>query len=187
MKKAEIKRRKRVVPANGADDGSSVYTSDLTEEDRRSLPPGGATPPPAYLTSDSLVPTYPSPNPYPSDKKAQTRPPSGPIPVDFTSMWNRPRNSPSEEHVESQPQASIPRKRSFSAASEPGPSLYPHAQNVAPTRDDNIDPALPGQPSDPSQPSQKDVRRAELQAEAERMRQMLSAKEREIAELYADG
>lgn len=83
------------------------------------------------------------------------------------------------------------RKRSFSATlGDDNP--YRHAQNVAsPQKNISIDPALPEDNTASERivavVGSKEARKAELQKEAEKMRQMLLAKEREIAELGDEG
>lgn len=93
------------------------------------------------------------------------------------------------------------RKRSFSARERDDEGVnvdepYCHPQNIRsppPPRQDgqqqpshNIDPSL-SLSSDPATVSSKEARRAELRREAERMRQMLLEKERELAELGGEG
>lgn len=167
MKKAEIKRRKRVVPNHlGHDDQTSVYTAETAEEERRSIPPPVETPSPPFTHAESKPLA------------------GGPIPVDFTDTFrSRKPLSPGD----SRPSPN-PRKRSFSAATrdhlqEP----YAHAQNMTPTSDENIDPSLPSRNREASaesaQNKDRDARRAALQAEAEKMRRMLEENERELAAL----
>lgn len=172
MKKAEIKRRKRVVPNNlMADDHSSVYTAETAEDERRSIPPLGEAP--------SLPFSH---NP---DDKANVRLGGGPIPVDFTDTFRARKQTSGGE---SQPSPANPRKRSFSAAADDQPSEpYAHAQNVSSTSDANIDPSLPAQnqapPSETARISDKDARRAALQAEADKMLQMLQENQRKLQAL----
>lgn len=173
MKKAEIKRRKRVVPAHLAgDDQASVYTTESAEEARSSMPPPASP--------------YPDMSNHPQQEEmleAEPHPPGGPIPVDFTSVF-RSRQPPSETD-------SNPRKRSFSAATDDvHPTMYSHAQNVAsPPKYQNLDPSLSGPSEAQQQQEQADkvARRKQLQAEAERMRVMLLEKERELAEMNEEG
>lgn len=180
MKKAEIKRRKRIMPSGQAgDDQSSVYTSDVAEEERLSLPP---------RTEPSASPHPASPNPYHvqnqnlSDSDIPARPSGGPIPVDFTDMFRSRKPPPDSES-----QSSVPRKRSFSATAPDSPEPYPHAQNSV-SRQKNIDPSLHSRGDyQATQPPKADGRRAALQAEAEKMRRLLVEKEREIAALADEG
>ena len=145
MKKAEIKRRKRVVPAALPTD--SQYGNDSE---------GARTP---ESRSVPLMHTHPV-----VIMEPRTGP--GPIPVDFTDAF-RSRQAQSDSHD------SIPSKRTYSETTE----HYPHAQNMGFNPVNAIDPALP---------PNKEARRAELQREADRMRQMLMEKERELAALGDD-
>ena len=183
MKKAEIKRRKRVVPAHMAgEDQSSVYTAESMEEDSSSTNPAAS---PYQDASHPYQPNNHEQQPtHNGEPSSAPRPAGGPIPVDFTD-WHRSRQGPSDTDTN-------PRKRSFSTTlDEPQQSEhYPHAQNIAsPPKDHNLDPSLPG-PSEPEatqQLAQKDARRSQLRAEAEKMRFMLLEKERELAELGEQG
>jgi GATA-binding protein len=172
MKKAEIKRRKRVVPNNLMnDDRSSVYTAETAEEERRSIPPSGEAPSPPF-----------SHNP---DDKEHVRLAGGPIPVDFTDTF-RARKHTADGDSQSLPHN--PRKRSFSAAAQDQTSEpYAHAQNMATDNDDNIDPALPAENRAPSnegsRPGDKDARRAALQAEADQMLRLLQENQRKMQAL----
>jgi len=172
MKKAEIKRRKRVVPNNlMTDDQSSVYTAETAEEERRSIPPNNEAPSPPFSHSP--------------DDKHNIRLAGGPIPVDFTDTFRARKQATGGD---SQPSPANPRKRSFSAAADGESSEpYAHAQNVNSTSDANIDPALPAQNQAPSSESSrtndKDARRAALQAEADRMLEMLQENQRKLQAL----
>jgi hypothetical protein len=171
MKKAEIKRRKRVVPANLQQQNhqpqTSPYQSDVMEED-----------PQYHSDSRSSVPPVIANGQMQEDLPPEQRHP-GPIPVDFTDSFrsiNPPQNG-----------TTVPRKRSFSVTEREDRihHPYPHAQNVStPPTDENIDPSLPvtGQGGD-SDINEKEAKRAELRREAERFRQMMIEKERELAEL----
>jgi hypothetical protein len=184
MKKGEIKRRKRVVPANLGDDSSSVYTNDMTDEERRSVPPAGDAST-APQGAGAFPAGYPATsNPQIAPPEALMRQPSGPIPVDFTSMYARRPTALQSDAKPSLSQSAVPRKRSFSAHAEDMTEAYPHAQNVEITRNENIDPALSSdEPHNLT--NDKDAKKSELLAEAENMRRMLSEKEREIAALLA--
>ena len=167
MKKAEIKRRKRVVPANfPQQDQSTPYSSDMMDDD-------------GSIHSESRSPIGASVAQMQEDLP-QRRPPGGPIPVDFTDSFRR---MPSSAANTDERAGVIPHKRSFSATADEHERPYAHGQNVAlAPRDENIDPSLPSEGS-AIPPSSKDDRRAELMREAERFRQMLEAKEQELAEL----
>lgn len=169
MKKPEIKRRKRVVPANSSSyDQNSPYMSDLLD-DEQMMQQGSASP-------SALIAQMQEP--FDTESLAGDPPQrmnGGPIPVDFTDTF-RQRNNFEQHYVEQ----SVPRKRSFSASVN-GDAVYAHAQNAPGSGNENIDPSLPTK-STPSS-SSKEQRRVELQREAERMRQMLLEKEKELAEL----
>jgi len=186
MKKAEIKRRKRIVPVGASQYGasSSPMIHDLADEE-------------ASLESDSrasLDPALAATHLHPIQSHHIS---GGPIPVDFTEAFRR--------RTSLQPQQNdyaVSRKRSFSASVQDD-EPYAHSQNVVvairneggdaanintavnengdKTENENIDPSL--SPHDTSPQAVQDSRRAELQREAEKMRRLLLAKEREIAEL----
>ncbi|KAH9827016.1 GATA factor SREP [Teratosphaeria destructans] len=183
MKKAEIKRRKRVVPADmqGHDDDTSTTLSD-----------------PRHSVAPSVM----------STQDMSPRPISGgPIPVDFTEAFRshsirRTHSLEPEATPEHLTPAPHPRKRSFDTSERGDVEPYHHAQNMpspATTRadhaneDENIDPALgatqmaSSSSSEPAGRQSKDERRAALQREAEEMREMLLAKEREIMALGGEG
>lgn len=187
MKKAEIKRRKRVVPNNMVnDDQSSVYTAETAEDERRSIPPHAD-----------------APSPNQTESKVQIRLAGGPIPVDFTDTFRATKLTSNNDS--SRPSPQNPRKRSFSAAAgqdeehhSSGP--YAHAQNMgSPNNDDNIDPSLPARNREPSaepprqiggtttnsnsSSSDKDARRAALEAESEKMLLMLKENQRKLEAL----
>lgn len=157
MKKAEIKRRKRVVPA----DGTSQYDSSVVGLDDNI----------SVLSSDNTEMRLSS---------------GGPIPVDFTDAFrnhtirrhNQHQTEPMQLDTTSLPPPS--RKRSFSSTAGAREEHHPyaHAQNVLSPTDPNIDPSL-----SPTESSSKEARRAELQRQAEEMRRVLEMKERELAEL----
>jgi hypothetical protein len=169
MKKAEIKRRKRVVPNNVMnDDRSSVYTAETAEEERRSIPPIGEAPSPPFTHDHEDV-----------------RLAGGPIPVDFTDTF-RARKHTADGNSQSLPHN--PRKRSFSAAAQDQTTEpYAHAQNMTTDNDNNIDPALPAEnrapSSESSRPGDKDARRAALQAEADQMLRLLQENQRKMQAL----
>lgn len=162
MKKAEIKRRKRVMPANmqQGEQGSPRLSEPLDEDSSMHSEPLSSA-------HEALL--------------RQTA--GGPIPVDFTDSFQRNRQ-PQQQPSPTEDRPVVPRKRSFSVAEEEH-HPYPHAQNIEPhARDENIDPALSARATNgtPSAAS-KEARRAELQKEAERFRRMMLEKERELAEL----
>ncbi|KAM3424387.1 hypothetical protein BST61_g11075 [Cercospora zeina] len=106
-----------------------------------------------------------------------TAPHSGPapIPVDFTDAF---------KHRGDYIGGGESKKRSFSATQEDAPA--PQQFQTLPSIE-NLDPALPRAAVAASSAKAKEDRRAELQREAERMRAMLEAKERELAELSDEG
>lgn len=159
MKKSEIKRRKRVVPAVAAQsDRGSPFASDDGS---------GLSEHPISMSSSAVVTPLRGPDDNLFASRHETYRP-GPIPVDFTEAF---RGGPS---------ASDSRKRSFREAT--GSEPYPHAQNLSSPKggNENIDPSFRGA-------SEKENRRAELRREAERMRQLLMEKERELAALGDEG
>lgn len=146
MKKAEIKRRKRVVPADS-------QTSPVSHAS-----PGMGDP---IMDEDAAFTFGQHRDVSVSEdlhQQQQQRAPGGPIPVDFTDAF-RSHEQPPES-----------RKRSFSSIS--AREDYPHPQNVDSPRQGVGDMA-----------EGKASRRLELQREADKMRQMLLEKEREIARL----
>lgn len=170
MKKAEIKRRKRVVPANFQQQPQfqmqdSPYHSDMLDEDTS-----------MHSDSGSMANTHAH-----EDEPHDSRPlPGGPIPVDFTDSF-RAVNVPRPQQ-----QPPRPRKRSFSVSTKDDeePPGYNRAQHVpTPPRDENIDPALPVSNGDVLNVGSKEAKRAELQREAEVFRRMLLEKEKELEEL----
>ncbi|SMY27953.1 unnamed protein product [Zymoseptoria tritici ST99CH_1A5] len=167
MKKAEIKRRKRVVPAAGnqiAEPGTTFPVDGAADlqarsENQTTSPASTSEAPPEDPEQDTYMQT-----------EEQHRPhrPGDPMPVDFTDFL-RQREAPAES-----------KKRTFSAINQDG--AYPHHQNVVSSREnENIDPSLPQRA--PGGGDAKESRRAELRREAENMRQLLIAKERELEAL----
>jgi hypothetical protein len=225
MKKAEIKRRKRVVPmtgntiehipqqsgTNNNDDAASDISmlSDRPPSSSVYSGPGGGR--------NFDDPTYPA-----NDNPRST---NIPIPVDFTGAFRTTttnnRNPPRSSHQQ-QEIGEPNRKRSFSATAEEeninnnnnhhneSSSSYPHPQDVV-MRDVDLPTSSSSRTttgghhneneisirallssdmnttSSSSPSSSKDLRRIELRREAERMRQALLEKERELAELGEEG
>lgn len=175
MKKAEIKRRKRVVPANIQQQSHQYEQSTSPQSNDAMMMDDDSS-----LHSESISAAQTESVGDRNDHRTR-----GPIPVDFTDTFRHLRTDAPEG--EEQIQSSVQRnKRSFSASvreDEAQQHPYPHPQNRDPpsttapkTRDENIDPAL-------AAPGSKEARRAELQREAEKFRQMFLDKERELAEL----
>ncbi|KAF2645513.1 hypothetical protein P280DRAFT_121642 [Massarina eburnea CBS 473.64] len=194
MKKQEIKRRKRIVPADGA--GGSTQAPSLASYS----PQQRATQTPAFEHSVSPDPasTIESSEIYPVGARI-------PVPVDFTNYNSTSHPSsnlggpptPSTTYIS----APSPRKRSLSATLDPdevasGPAIpVPHRPNAissilnpAAAQDSNIDPALSSlsrQSSGPSPGTQEDkhLRKNRLRREAEAMRRELAKRERELQEM----
>ncbi|KAL1593207.1 GATA type transcriptional activator of nitrogen-regulated proteins [Paraconiothyrium brasiliense] len=187
MKKQEIKRRKRIVPAdsNGTQAPSSIASYS---------PQPRATQTPAFEHSVS---------PDPSTAIESSEVPSGiraPVPVDFTTY---PGNTahlgpPSPSTYAGAPS---PRKRSLSATldtDEKPTTPAPHRPNPissilnpAAAQDTNIDPSLSSlsqKSADSPSATQEDkmTRKERLKREAELMRQELAKRERELQELGDD-
>lgn len=184
MKKAEIKRRKRIVATDSSQYGQgSPGMSDMMEDDASVQ---------SELRGESMAPSTLSAH----QMHDSPRIAGGPIPVDFTDAFRNhsiQHHHQADRYGEHEHPAQPSRKRSFSATLRASDSEepYAHAQNVGRAtagalrpEDENIDPALPTT-RDPTAP--KERRRAELQREAERMRRMLLEKERELAELGDEG
>jgi GATA-binding protein, other eukaryote len=167
MKKAEIKRRKRVMPANPQQQAmaqASPYSNDVMEDETVNTPDAQSS-----AAQDSEAARI-----LEDEVRGERQAANGPIPVDFTDTF-RAVNAPQQS-------SHVPKKRSFSVSAQENPDHpYPHAQNVAtPPRDENIDPTLP---AGKAQDDSKEARRAELLRQAEEFRRMLVEKERELAEL----
>jgi GATA-binding protein len=200
MKKQEIKRRKRVIPANDA--GSQVASSVADFS-----PPQRALETPALDQSASPEPPIES-------REVYTPEPKGPLAIDFTHYYgsntaatSRPHNVPTPSNA--QPNAPSPRKRSRSVTSmdidrEEAPAQpahpVPHRPNAISsilnphTEESNIDPSLAavprtsGGPSPNPATSQEDkaARRERLKREAEAMRQELERRQKELDDLEND-
>lgn len=229
MKKAEIKRRKRVVPIAGntvidqhhqsnsplrhSGNGDAMSETSAAYSHTESLPATSPAPSNASIASYPQHATFRPANAPTSASRAQ------PIPVDFTeSFRNRAPNSQISQQaasaatatgaVEDDAASQDSRKRSFATANlrdEPQgqprhlkDDSYPHPQDIVMRDGENEDSEarLPIRgPTDTGPRSgdgrslvmSKEDRRAELRKEAERMRQALLEKERELAELGEDG
>ena len=156
MKKGEIKRRKRVVPAVADQAQATMSTSpdpqssSLQEDDD-------------HASSDDQTQGH--------DRPRQHFPPA----VDFTgSFASRPRHHDEETHS---------RKRSFSMSERDGGP--PDSTNQS------LDPALAALSAaaavESSEQHDRADRRARLEREAENLRQMLLAKEKELAAIDGAG
>lgn len=177
MKKSTIKRRKRVVPAY----------PDVA-------PPSGSPIVHRALSASPDTPSVPTSRiperPHTSESTPEQQPPSRQPPtIDFTG-YNPNQYSPP---VPAQSQPS--KKRSLSTANEETNDRHQQSNTESrttnqPIDDIQLDPALAhiGRPSidqdaTTDRESYKAEKRAQLMREAENIRQMLAAKERELAEL----
>lgn len=156
MKKAEIKRRKRVMPVDHHfAQGSPVGEPVMMEEDTSTVP---LQEPPRAL--------------------------GGPIPVDFTDAFRGHAQLQPPDTVPLQRKRTHSTSTRGDSDQEPSyrtEAPYRHAQNVL---DENIDPNLGMRDSAP--PAEKEARRAKLEEERERMRKMLEEKEKELRALEDD-
>lgn len=199
MKKQEIKRRKRVVPAAPGD--GNTQTASVASHS-----------PPQRLTRTPVFEHSVSPDPSTAIETSEDLlpEPKGPIPVDFTSYYSstapisHPGGPPTPSDI--QPRAPSPKKRSLSATLDPEETTtpvnpVPHRPNdissilnhpTNPT-DPNIDPSLSVMPRKSAGPSpvpgarqeDKAARKERLRREAEAMRQELARKQKELEELDA--
>jgi hypothetical protein len=205
MKKQEIKRRKRLVPA-GPDNGYPAASSTASYS-----PQQQAAQTPAF--DQSSVSPEPTTALESSEKDVDAPEPRGPVAIDFTNYYGN--NSLSQvQHSQTsslQPAAPSPRKRSLSATLETDElppisvSPIPHRPNdissilnPARAQDANIDPSLsnlsrvndgPSPTLDerprasPVPQHEKSARKERLKKEAEAMREELARRERELQEL----
>ncbi|PVH97316.1 hypothetical protein DM02DRAFT_644267 [Periconia macrospinosa] len=211
MKKQEIKRRKRIVPA----DVTSGSTQALSNASYSPQPFTASTPTPTFEHSVS-------PDPTPTIESSEIYPVSAkiPVPVDFTNYNTISETSlgggagsqtPSVAHIG----LPSPRKRSLSATLDPdeqasasgSTSSVPHRSHAIssllnPTSTahevrSNIDPALsnampwtanapPPAPMSTSSQEDKISKKERLRREAEAMRQELARKEKELLDLDDD-
>ncbi|KAF2871424.1 hypothetical protein BDV95DRAFT_493652 [Massariosphaeria phaeospora] len=197
MKKQEIKRRKRVVPA-GPGDSSTQASPSLANYS----PQQSALETPVFEHSVS-----PDPSTALETSEVETLQPRGPVPVDFTSYYSAARLiTPST----TQPGAPSPRKRSLSATLDPGetPSSsaptkpIPHRPNdissilnhpLKAPDSSNIDPSLANLSRPSPSPGvgiarvqeDKSARKERLKREAEVMRAELARRQQELEDLDA--
>jgi hypothetical protein len=193
MKKQEIKRRKRVVPAGETGSQATPSIANYSPPQRTSQTPG--------LDGSA------SPDPIES-REQYTPEPRGPLAVDFTHYHNNNSNKLSvTSNPAAQPGAPSPRKRSLSATMEPDelPSRtsnpVPHRPNAISsilnhprTEESNIDPSLsvPLRPSGGSSPNltatqeDKAARRERLIRESEAIKKEQARIAQELAELEHD-
>ncbi|RAQ99518.1 gata factor srep [Stemphylium lycopersici] len=195
MKKQEIKRRKRVVPAG--DTGSQAASSVANYS-----PPQRPSQTPAFEHSVS-----PDPSTALESREDYTpEPPRGPIAVDFTHYYSNlsATSNPANLVPNMQPSAPSPRKRSRSATMDPDEPAnpLPHRPNAISSilnpsqadADANIDPSLsvPLRTSGGTSPNsvmsqeEKAARRERLKREADAIRQELERRQKELDELEND-
>lgn len=195
MKKSEIKRRKRVVPALSDQHLVHQYAQSSNEASVSPDPASGAP----YPSAD--------PVPYPQaqlhtlehvanerDPEAESRRQRLPVAVDFTHFATNVGRS-SDVATSTQLRPASARKRSFSSVSIKDGDVDDRASGGTGSEPDNIDPSLSNMlapiqnlnaaanSTEQTREQTTDQRRAELQREAARIRAMLEAKEREIAAL----
>jgi GATA-binding protein len=186
MGKQEIKRRKRIVPADVQTPSIASYSPQQPGTEIRAIEHSVSPAPTTTIDSSEIYPLH-----------ARI-----PVPVDFTTYQNNShptanQRGPSTKNLG----APSPRKRSLSATLDPnevasGPARsVPHRPNAIssllnPTasQDDRIDPALSALSRPTSGPSpniqdQKVIRKEKLRREAEAMRQELERREKELQEL----
>ncbi|CAI6342196.1 unnamed protein product [Periconia digitata] len=203
MKKQEIKRRKRIVPADTASGSSTAALSNPSYSPQ----PHAASTPYEHSASPDPTPTIESSEIYPISAKI-------PVPVDFTN-YNGRSNDNEKPSATTYIGVPSPRKRSLSAtldpeevaASNPVPhrshaisSLLNPTTNTHEGRSSNIDPALSNAlpwsaspaaappPSSPLPMSHEDRMRKKdrLRREAEAMREELARRERELQDMDED-
>ncbi|KAF3003589.1 putative electron transfer flavoprotein subunit [Curvularia kusanoi] len=189
MKKQEIKRRKRVVPAGETSSQAAPSVANYSPPQRTSQTPTGSA----------------SPDPIES-REQYTPEPRGPLAVDFTHYRNTNKlNVTSNPSIH--PGAPSPRKRSLSATMDPeelpskSTTPAPHRPNAISailnhprSEESNIDPTLsvPLRPSSGSSPNptatqeDKAARRERLIREQEAMRKEQQRIAAELAELGHD-
>jgi len=209
MKKSEIKRRRRVMPAN-----HDQHLAPFSVQPVQSISPEPAHRANPPMPAETHWPQHALPEE--ANRVARI-----PIAVDFTNFGREPRiQSRNEDHMLPPPN---PRKRSFSNSNASDESVSPKSQNsslpspypipqdskftIRQDRATNIDPSLasvsnmlstasvarkqhspmqtrqPAPSSSPAGTSQKEDRRRQIELEVAQMREMLAAKEREMAEL----
>jgi len=194
MKKQEIKRRKRIVPADPSN--STQAPSSIASYS----PQMRATETPIFEHSVS-----PDPSTTLESSEVYTPAPRGPVAVDFTNYRSNLSLLGGSQPPAAYPSAPSPRKRSRSAtedleAPQPSPAHpMPHRPNAIssilnPTgaQDANIDPSLATMSArqsigpSPNTAEDKAARKERLRREAEEIREELLRKERELQDLDDD-
>lgn len=225
MKKSEIKRRRRVMPANH-DQHLAPFTAQPTQSISPE-PPRRVDWQPAGPRSDAQPHSLPERRQSSEHRLAEqqadqidqsTSRARVPIAVDFTNFGKEPHLPPIRQAQDMLPPRN-PRKRSFSRSNTDGSPSPPRPQHTtlpspypvppADTKPHHLDPSLSSMPntsspaasttSHPFQPparqatmsgspgpgESKDDKRKQLELEMQHMREMLAAKEREMAALGA--
>ena len=195
MKKQEIKRRKRVVPAMPESTPMPISQPQSLSPYSPQLP--STTPPRHSVSPDPNITMSETSDHY---SQAGNR---GPVAIDFTNYYN---GTSSQQRMS--PPAPSPRKRSLSATLDAeenvqsllapptqGPTpiphrpssinsiLNPHPPTVSATQDSLIDPSLSNIPERASDVEDKAKRKERLRREADAMREALLKKERELQEM----
>lgn len=166
MKKAEIKRRKRVVPATGGQQMEQPYPEDnLSDSGHSDQQPGGQA---SMMDTSGGLEGDAYGQAYESTAPLRT------VPVDFTEAFRQGGLGGGNDGS---------RKRTFTARED---TDHYQGNGAEEQEDENIDPSLPNRGSGGGG-EQKLNRRAELQAEAEKMRRKLLETERQLAELGEEG
>lgn len=198
MKKQEIKRRKRVVPA--MPDSNPTPHNHPNSVPAYSPQPLSSTLPTGHMES-SMSPD-PTPAVYEPSEQYSSNGSRRPLAIDFTNYSNM-----TTTQQRASPPAPSPRKRSLSATFDPEetshstlspngqgqppiphrPSsinsiLNPHPGPLTPTHDSMIDPSLSALPSR-LEVEDKAKRKERLRREAEAMREALLQKEKELEEM----
>jgi GATA-binding protein len=199
MKKQEIKRRKRVVPAAPGDSSTQAASSVVNYS-----PQQRATQTPMFESSVS-----PDPSTAIETSEDYAPEPRGPLAIDFTNYYSKASLTPGPPPSTAPVGAPSPRKRSRSATmeSEDGPpapdNTIPHRPNPIssilnhPTaQDSNIDPSLAnmsqsqggtspryGSGGLTASPAPNSARKEWLRRETEAMKQELARRQKELEEL----
>lgn len=212
MKKSEIKRRRRVMPAT-SDQHLAPFSVNHSQPITPSPEPGPPkSVPPFYVQQQPQQHSEHShphqlPLPVPSDHARQSR---APIAVDFTHFGKPSRPTSADQPGQASDQQNT-RKRSFSISNasdqqhQPPSPAYPHSDRSNRSETENIDPSLSapttsgldisaqeykaplasmgGTQSAQSSELSRQEKRARLEQEMAMMREALLAKEREMADL----
>lgn len=211
MKKSEIKRRRRVMPATSDQHLAPFSVNNAQHPSTSPEPPQKSVQPFYDQQQQQQHPEHSHPHqlplPVPFEHARLSR---APIAVDFTHFGKPSRPTSAEQPVSVSVQPS--RKRSFSISNasdqqqQPPSPAYPHSDRSQRSEAENIDPSLssvaPAPGSDTgahdlkaplasmassgfvsTNQSLRQEKRAKLEQEMALMREALLAKEREMAEL----